>query len=330
MDLNNYLGEIIRQFQNYWILIPLCGFLFDQLVGDPPQWPHPVIFMGRAVTILEKLLNKGTPRLRRLGGVLVTVLLVVSSYYITWGILRYARLVNPYFGTAIEIFLISTTLAGKSLMDAGKSILRPLENSDLSQARQALSFFVSRETTHLNEGEVVRGTVETLAENFVDGIFSPLLYACLGGAPLAMAFKAISTLDSMIGYKNERYYDFGWFSARSDDWANFLPARLAVSVLLGAGYFYQLPTLRAIKIWRRDAQSHPSPNGGHPESIVAGLLGVKLGGMNIYHGKVSYRAEMGDTTHELFPGDIISTLSLIRTATWLGLIPALLLGIIVH
>ncbi len=169
----------------------------------------------------------------------------------------------------------------------------------------------------------MRGTIETLAENFVDGILSPLFYAALGGAPLAMAFKAISTLDSMVGYRNEQYEDFGWFSARTDDWANYLPARLSVPILLLAGWLRRMPVRRAFKVWKRDAAGHPSPNGGNPESVVAGLLGVQLGGFNSYHGQVHHRAEMGDSLHPSSSSDIVGCQRLVRTATWLSLMPAL-------
>ncbi|MHB1652030.1 MAG: adenosylcobinamide-phosphate synthase CbiB [Desulfitobacteriaceae bacterium] len=310
--------------------MPFFGFLLDQVIGDPPGWPHPVILMGKAVSFLDKHLNRGTPQHQRLGGVVLTLMLVGGSYALTWGLVLLADMVHPYLGVVLQIVLISTTLAGRSLLEAGKAVLRPLRATDLPQARRTLAGYVSRDTSRLSEGEVVRGTVETLAENFVDGIFSPLLYASLGGAPLAMAFKAVSTLDSMVGYRNQRYRDFGWFSARADDWANFLPARLAIIILVLAGFFQRLPVRRALKIWRRDACLHPSPNGGHPESVVAGLLGVKLGGVNIYHGKPSHRAEMGDALHELTVSDIRRTLSLVHLGTWLGLVPAILIAVLVH
>ena len=302
-------------------LIFIFAFLLDQIMGDPPKWPHPVVGMGKIISRAERLLNKGTPRARRIKGAALTIFLVTWTYLLTYTVLTLVKSFNLFIGLGLEIYLISTTLAGKSLLDAGRSVLKPLKKGDLLQARQRLSWYVSRDTTNLRENEIVRGTVETLAENFVDGILSPLTFAAIGGAPLAMAFKAVSTLDSMIGYRNERFADFGWFAARTDDVANYLPARFSVLILLIAGWFYRMPVSDAFHIWQRDAKKHPSPNGGNPESVVAGLLGVRLGGVNIYHGKVHYRAELGDPVHPLNSEDIIRCLKLIRLATWLSIWP---------
>lgn len=313
-----------------FILNPLqfsLGFLFDQIVGDPPKWPHPVIAMGKIIAWYEKRFNHGSARARRFKGALLTILLVVGSFLATASLLWVTKQISVLLGLAVEVLIISSTLAGKSLLDAGNYVLKPLREGNLAEARIKLGWFVSRDTTNLTEGEIARGTVETLAENFVDGILSPLFFMIIGGAPLAMAFKAVSTLDSMIGYRNERYEDFGWFAARADDWANYLPARLSVGILLLAGLIYKLPVGHALKVWRRDAKSHPSPNGGNPESTVAGLLEVQLGGKNIYHGRIQHRAEMGDPLHELTWLDIVNSQKLIRLATWIAF--GLLLGLIV-
>lgn len=307
-----------------WAVLPVplvLGFILDQVIGDPRSWPHPVVGIGKAISFLEAKLNGGTPGTRRRNGVFLTLLVVGGSYFITWAAVGAAASLHPVLGIALSTYFIFTTLAANSLLAAGKSVLLPLSQGDLSEARLKLSWLVSRDTSGLSEGEIARGTVETLAENFVDGILSPLFYAVLGGAPLAMAFKAVSTLDSMVGYKNERYQDFGWFSARSDDWANYLPARLAVPVLLLAGKLKGLPAGQAYKIWKRDASGHPSPNGGNPESVVAGLLGIRLGGTNIYHGRVHHRAEMGDPLHPVNGADIARCRQLVQTATWLSLLP---------
>lgn len=306
----------------------LLGFVLDRIFGDPLGWPHPVIWLGRAVAWGEKHLNQGTVQARKVKGSILGLLMIGGSYSLTWGLIRLAGLVHPYLGLALQSLLIVAVLAGKSLLQAGKSVLLPLQKGDLARARLTLAGFVSRDTSTLSEGEIVRATVETLAENFVDGILSPLLYAAIGGAPLALAFKAVSTLDSMVGYRNERYESFGWFSARADDWANYLPARLSLPILLLAGSWLGLDVRSAVRIWRRDAKEHPSPNGGNPESITAGLLGIQLGGMNIYHGQPSWRAEMGDAIHPLTTRDILVTLSLVRWATWLSLIPALLMAMV--
>jgi adenosylcobinamide-phosphate synthase len=302
------------------------GFLLDQVIGDPPGWPHPVIFMGKIIAWLEKKLNQGRTWDRRLKGALLTLFLVVGSFVVTGLLVGAAKEISFVLGLIVELILLASTLAAKSLLKAGSQVLSPLREGNLEEARKKLGWFVSRDTSALSEGEIARGTVETLAENFVDGILSPLFYMAIGGAPLAMAFKAVSTLDSMIGYRNERYEDFGWFAARMDDWANYIPARLSVGILLFTGWLYKMPVRYAMSIWKRDAKSHPSPNGGNPESVVAGLLEIQLGGINIYHGKAHHRAEMGDPLHELGWKDIERCQNIVRTATWLSFI--LVLGVL--
>lgn len=302
------------------------AFLLDQAVGDPRSLPHPVILIGKAIAALEAKLNQGTPRQKKAKGVFMALAVICGSYLVPWFILKLLE-PFPYVHFVLETLLIAAALAGKSLLDAGRSVLGPLEAGKLEQARLALSGFVSRDTRGLSEGEVVRGTVETLAENFVDGILSPLCYAALGGAPLVWALKAVSTLDSMVGYCNQRYQDFGWFSARADDWANYIPARLAVPLLLVAGRLQGMDVKRAFQVWRRDAHKHPSPNGGNPESIVAGLLGVQLGGINVYDGKASLRATMGDPLYPLAAKHIRKTVSLVRLASWLSFVSLIIVGV---
>lgn len=296
----------------------LSGFLLDQILGDPRGWPHPVVGMGKVISWVEKKLNCGTRQFRRISGALLTLFLVSGSFIITAAIIAGAARIHPWLGKTLEVLLLSSTLAGKSLLGAGKTVLKPLQQENLPEAREKLGWLVSRDTRNLSEAEIVRGTVETLAENFVDGILSPLFYMAIGGAPLAIAFKAVSTLDSMIGYKNERYQDFGWFAARTDDWANYIPARLSVIFLLLTGGMKKLPVRHAYQIWKRDAKAHPSPNGGNPESVAAGLLGVRLGGINIYYGESHHRAEMGDPLHELTWRDILACERLIYSAAWLS------------
>lgn len=308
----------------------VMGFLLDQVIGDPPGWPHPVIFMGKMIAWLEKNLNQGKQGVRRLKGAILTLFLVVGSFVVTALIVGAAKEISFILGVVVESILLASTLAGKSLLEAGSQVLSPLRDGNIEVARKRLGWFVSRDTSALSEGEVSRGTVETLAENFVDGILSPLFYMAIGGAALAMAFKAVSTLDSMIGYRNERYEDFGWFAARTDDWANYIPARLSVGILLFTGWLYKMPIRHATRIWRRDAKSHPSPNGGNPESVVAGLLEIQLGGRNIYHGKVHHRAEMGDPLHKLGWKDIQRCQSLVRTATWLSFVLAFVVMILMQ
>ncbi|MOA09758.1 cobalamin biosynthesis protein [compost metagenome] len=182
-----------------------------------------------------------------------------------------------------------------------------LRRNDLPAARRSLGMIVGRDTDDLAQPEIVRGTVETVAENIVDAVVSPLFYALIGGAPLAMAYRAVNTLDSMVGYKNDKYINLGWASARLDDVANFIPARLTALMLIGASWLLKLDARGALRMVRRDASSHPSPNSGYPESAVAGALGIRLGGHNSYHGVMSFRAYMGDHTRDMESEDILRT-----------------------
>jgi len=307
-------------------LVIFSAFLLDLWLGDPRRWPHPVAGIGRVITCLEKPLNTGSPRKRRRRGVLLALLVVGGTYVFVWLVIWGASVLHAFFGFLVSVYFIFTSLAVKSLPEAGKEVWRSLIQGNIIEARKHLSQLVSRDTESLGEEEVVRGTVESLAENYVDGILSPLIFAALGGAPLAMAYKAVNTLDSMVGYRNERYRDFGWFSARLDDAVNYIPARLAVVFLLLTGWLKKMPVGKAFRIWCRDARRHPSPNSGNPESVVAGLLEVRLGGVNSYHGRPEYRAEMGDARYPLVPAHIEDCCKLIRGASWLSLVFVLLIA----
>ncbi len=314
-----------------WTIPPalvLGAFVLDRIVGDPKHIPHPVVLIGKYIARFEKVANSGTPRGRKLGGVVLTLSTVLGTYWLTWGLLTLAGKLNFWLGLVLTLWLLSTTLAQKSLAQAGLEIYNLLAQGDLPTARQRLAWIVGRDTDHLDEAEVTRATVETVAENIVDGITSPLFYALIGGLPLTMAYKAVNTLDSMVGYKNERYMDFGWASARLDDAANYLPARLTALALVALAFVRRCNWRGAWRVIRRDAPKHPSPNSGYPESAVAGVLGVRLGGYNSYGGKTSFRAYMGDPGRELVSGHIKQTVGLMYASAWLflgaGLVVSLL------
>ncbi|MHB1127166.1 MAG: adenosylcobinamide-phosphate synthase CbiB, partial [Bacillota bacterium] len=210
------------------------------------------------------------------------------------GVIMLAVKIHPIIGGLVNIWLMSTTLATRSLAGAARAVGQPLIRGDLFTAREKLAMIVGRDTAELSEGEIVRGTVETVAENTSDGVVAPLFYLFLGGAPLAMAYKAINTLDSMVGYRNERYLNFGWAGARLDDMANYLPARLTAVLLSLAAVIGPGKPARGLQTLLRDGRRHPSPNSGYPEAAVAGVLGVRLGGYNSYHGRSSFREYIGE------------------------------------
>jgi len=307
----------------------MAGYLTDLVVGDPRWLPHPIVGIGKAITCLEEKIRNFTKDAlsEKLGGALLVMIVVGGSYLLTWGAIELAAWLHPLLGWLVGSLLIFTTLATKSLIQAAREVAVPLAKGDLPTARKYLGYIVGRDTDNLEEGEITRGVVETVAENIVDGIIAPLFYAFLGGAPLAMAYKAINTLDSMIAYKNERYFHFGFVAAKLDDLANYLPARLTGYLLFLAilmqGRDYQ--TAWAIK--KRDAAKHPSPNGGIPESLVAGALGIRLGGHNSYHGKMTFRAYLGDSKHPLRFMHIEETISLMKLTSLLGVLTGILFSL---
>ncbi|EPC00527.1 hypothetical protein L861_06190 [Litchfieldella anticariensis FP35 = DSM 16096] len=278
----------------------LAAIFLDLVLGDPRWIPHPVVGMGKSIATLERAWNRGEPLARRLMGGLLTIVVVLGVYGVAWWVIEMLTRLNPWLGLAVELWLLATTLAIKGLGDAARAVASPLLKGDIVAARRALSMIVGRDTQDLSEAEVARGAVETVAENTVDGITAPLFWAFLGGAPLALAYKAVNTLDSMVGYRSARYADFGYVSAKLDDLANWLPARLTALCLWIAAL--AIPEAR----WRgglagtwRDAPHHPSPNAGWPEAMMARLLGVQLGGTNTYAGQPSHRALLGEPLESL-------------------------------
>jgi adenosylcobinamide-phosphate synthase len=288
-------------------LILLAAYLIDRIVGDPRRLPHPVVGMGKAITAVERLIRSFVtrPSSLRAAGLLLPLIVAGGAWVLTAWLLRLLAEVSPWLPWIASAWLISTTIAAKGLKDAGLAVYNELRRGDIPAARRAVGMIVGRDTSALDSPEIVRGTVETVAENIVDAVVSPLFYALLGGAPLAMAYRAVNTLDSMVGYKNDKYLHLGWASARLDDVANFIPARITALILALCAWVLRLDWRRCIHTVRRDARLHPSPNSGFPESAVAGALGIRLGGENAYHGVTSFRAYMGDPVRVMEPEDII-------------------------
>ena len=281
----------------------LTAFMLDIILGDPHWLPHPVRWIGRAVHFIETGLRKtGLPL--RLSAVLLTFIVVSTTLALSLSAILLAYRFSDPAGFIISVIIMYTTLSTRSLYDEGMKVYTDLRNNNLIAARNNLSMIVGRDTDHLDSGEVIRGAVETIAENSVDGIISPLFYAMIGGPALAIAYKAINTLDSMVGYKNEKYIDLGWASARLDDLANYIPARISgflipiAALLCGKGLRNSLRTVL------HDRKNHPSPNSGIPEAAVAGALGVQLGGVNYYQGVPSSRPFIGELRHDFSEGHI--------------------------
>lgn len=281
-----------------WIV--LAAIIIDRIVGDPYHLPHPVIWIGRFIQRMEYfLLNRwknsdGGARNAKVRGMYLLTATLFVSFIMTYVVVKLAAWVHPWLGYAVQAWLISTTLAVKGLVDAAKGVYDALKSGEIYQARRLVGEIVGRDTEQLDEPEIVRATVETVAENTVDAFVSPLVFALIGGAPLAMLYRATNTLDSMVGYKNEKYIHFGWASARWDDVLNWLPARLTGLLLIIASLLYRsLSAKRAFRAILRFSRLHPSPNSGIPEAAVAGAIGIRLGGRNVYGKRVSQRPYLG-------------------------------------
>ncbi len=272
----------------------VAAFLLDLAVGDPRWLPHPVVSMGKVISHGEALLRTGNPRRDFLAGMALSFFVIAISASTAWALVALFHWL-PFWLSFIAISaLASTTLATRGLIDAARRIEAPLRAGDLMSAREKLSQIVGRETAHLNQDKVLRASLESLAESTCDGIVAPLFYLFVGGVPLAMAYKAVSTLDSMIGYRTERYFYFGKFAARLDDVFNYIPARLTACFIVIATLAVRLNPARALRVAWRDHANHLSPNAGYPEAALAGAFGIRLGGPSIYFGKEVHKPYMGD------------------------------------
>ena len=297
------------------------GYALDLIIGDPYSFPHPVRYIGKLISIVEKQIRKITSSDKglKIAGFFLWFIVVGATFGITTLVLQLFKF-NKLAYFIVNTILIYTTLATKCLKDESVKIYKVLKTGDLEKSRIQLSYIVGRDTTNLNEKEIVRATVETVAENTVDGIIAPLFYGFIGGVPLAMAYKAVNTLDSTVGYKNDKYYYLGFASAKIDDIANYIPARLGVILLSLGSLFAGFNFKDALKIGIRDRKNHKSPNCAFSEGAVAGALGIQLGGTNVYFGKEVYKPTIGDKTREIEIEDIVRTNKIMYSSSIISII----------
>jgi len=302
----------------------ILAFALDMALGDPRSLPHPVEVIGAAVSRFDGTLRRTAvgPQAQKLAGAIMVVVVVSGAFVISYALIAVVyRLLGSFGGAAATAVLAYTTISARGLASSALAVARPLYAGDIGAARSALSMIVGRDTGGLDGRELVRGAVETVAENASDGVVAPLFYLALGGVPLAMAYKAVNTMDSMVGYRNHDYANFGWAAARLDDAANFIPARLSglfvtiASGMLGLVYRGRYSAAGAWRILLRDRLNHPSPNSGHPEAAVAGALGVRLGGTSSYFGKTSVKPHIGDPSRELGPDTVGDAVRLMYAAS---------------
>jgi adenosylcobinamide-phosphate synthase len=293
------------------------AFLLDMILGDPQSMPHPVRLMGCLIQRLENPFRR-LPISTVVAGGFFALFLVLMAYGLAWALLFLAQGVHPWFGSALEVLLLYYCIAARCLNNAAQAVEKPLHMGDMETARRQLSMIVGRETRQLNPVQICRAAIETVAENFVDGVLSPFFWLAVGGAPAAMAFKMVSTLDSMVGYKNERYQLFGKVSARLDDAANFIPARLSIPVITLAAWILRLSPEKAFRTAVQEGSHHQSPNAGYPEAAFAGALEVKLNGPAVYHGILLEKPFIGSRFDDPSIIHIQKARRLMLTSSWLG------------
>lgn len=281
----------------------------DLLIGDPPNWPHPIRLMGWGIRKLEKQLRK--LKLNLYGAGVILLLSMISGVVLSVQLLKFIS--HPIFFNIIQIYLLYTCLAARCLADEALKVKHVLGSGDLSLARKQISYLVGRDTQTLNETDITKATIETVSENTIDGVLAPLFYMLMGipmglSLEFVMIYKVVNTLDSMVGYVQQPYKEIGWASAKFDDVLNFIPARLGSIVMLIAGMFLGKNGFEGFRIFFRDRYNHKSPNSGHPESAVAGMLEIQLGGTNTYFGERVIKPTLGDGKNKVQPDMINSTI----------------------
>ena len=306
-----------------WTLYALLsGFGLDLLLGDPHSFPHPVVAIGKLISALEKLLRRLFPATRngeRLAGGILWVLVVSVSAGIPALLLWLCRSISPWLGLAAESVMCWQILAAKSLRTESMKVCRALSAGDTEGARHAVSMIVGRDTARLDRQGIARAAVETVAENTSDGVVAPMVFLAIGGAPLGFFYKAVNTMDSMLGYVEPPYRDFGFVPAKMDDVMNYLPARLSGLLMLAAGTLLGMDARNGWRIFRRDRYNHASPNSAQTESVCAGLLGLRLAGDAWYHGALHKKPYIGDPLREVEPEDIPRACRLLYGTAFLSL-----------
>ena len=294
----------------------ICSFVADLIFGDPEWLPHPVKLMGRLIDFLDRRLQRDANKwMERIKGIFLVLIVAGISAYAAYLILESLNDIHPILGNLAWIYLGYTTLSVKDLFLKAREVLKEIKAGSIKEARHKLSQIVGRDTQPLSEEKIISAAVESIAENTNDGIIAPLFYLILSGPVLAIAYKAINTLDSMVGYKNEKYINFGWASARLDDAANFIPARITgilisfSSFVLGKGFRTSFRTML------RDGKKHPSPNSGISEAAMAGALGIRLGGPSTYRGRLSVKAYLGEEIRSIGPSVMNEALAISFTAS---------------
>jgi adenosylcobinamide-phosphate synthase len=319
-------------------VILLCAFILDLFIGDPRWLPHPVRIIGKAIGTTEDLLRRfcRSASGEKTMGVVLVVVIVGLTVLTAYGIERVIALISAhlsmYLGTALMVWFVATTIATRELIGSVQLVVNAVKAGSIADSRHHLSMIVGRDTENLSERDVIKAALETLAENLSDGVIAPLVYLAIGGFPAAMAYKAVNTLDSMVGYKNDRYLHFGWAAARLDDVANYVPARITGLLIVLAAFITGAFTkgegpfsraARSFRMLRRDGRNHTSPNSGIPEAAMAGALNVRMGGPSLYGGKMVEKPFIGEQGREDFFGASAEAIGIGYVVSCLGAVAAM-------
>lgn len=305
----------------------VLALIIDYIFGDPYNYPHPVKYIGKLISFLDNNMRKffKSKKGLRFAGFLTVIITVLASFFAVWGVSHILNKIHPLLSFVFEVIIIWNCIALRCLEKEVMKIYYSLKDRDIEKARKEISYLVSRDTEQLDEKGIVKATVETASENITDGIISPIIYIMIGGAPLGIAYKAINTLDSMIGYKNEKYMDFGFFGAKLDDVANFIPARISGFAMVLFAFMTGKDYKNGFRIMMRDNKKSKSPNAGWTESVIAGVMGVELCGATSYFGKTVYKDTIGDNIKDINYENIKTTVDFMYGAT----VVVVTLGIII-
>ena len=313
----------------------ILGFIIDLFLGDPYELPHPVRLIGTLIARLEMTVRKWFAGNLKTGGIILSVIVLTVSTAVPLAILFAFYKINLWLGIAAESVMCYYLIAPKCLRDESMKVYHSINENDIEKARKAVSMIVGRDTEKLDETGIIKAAVETVAENTSDGVTAPLMYISVGGAALGFFYKAANTMDSMIGYKNEKYADIGKFAAKLDDFLNFIPSRLTALIMIFSAYLLKFNGRNAFKIWRRDRRKHASPNSAQTESVCAGALEIQLAGDAYYFGELHKKEYIGDNIQPVENEDIRRANRLMYCTSVIVLIfstavRALILGVILQ
>lgn len=310
------------------IMILFSGYLLDLLFGDPNWMPHPVVLIGKLISKFETFLRKdcSTPEAEQRAGAQLVFLVLVATLLLFGGVLYLLEQFLPLAAICFKILLTYQILATRCLIKEGKMVQKALISGTIVDARNQVARLVGRDTSALDQEGVIKATVETVAENTVDGVLAPLFYMAIGGPVLGILYKAVNTMDSMVGYKNETYLHFGRAAAKTDDFCNYIPARFTAILMIFSAFLLKMDGKGAWKIWKRDRRKHASPNSAQTESVCAGALGIQLAGDAVYFGNVVKKPFIGDSTRKIAIHDIEKACNLLLVTSAVGVV--LFLGIL--